>query len=269
MSEYIQGNFSNYYLDELESRIGEKINFDPFPPSTNTQEEREIDYKELYFIGRPTQVSTSANDINDESRILFIIRYQNPLGHKKKSGNGGRKYDPDNILSKQEVAYNEFILDYLNQNIDELDVHKKIKNRFKKIKHDLKKNVTKEKFEILIKKKLSDIVSQNISDKFKHFETEHNIKLYEEIKKNLPIMEKILDENYLTLFRNVYYPSKREINLKTLYGIDKTIYLSDKVKMFKDLINKFKKKDEYYASKFYKVVNEYYFEGKLKFFAFN
>ena len=284
MSEYIQDNFPITYPDESESLINENINIDPFPfPSTNipdvriTKEEQkreeEKEDQKRFFI-ESTQENTSVQ--SNERRILFNIINQennsseNLLSRKKKRENSRRKYDPDNIMSKLEVASNEFILDYLNQMIDDLDVHKKIKIRFKKIEHALKKNVAKKKFKILCKKKISDIAFQNISGKYKHFETDNNLKLKEEIENNLPIMKKILDENYLTLFRNVYYPSKREINLKTMYGIDKTIYLSNKVKMFKDLIKKLKdneKEDEYYIDKFKKVVNEYYFEGKLKFFS--
>ena len=301
MSEYIQDNFPITYPDESESQINENINIDPFPfPSTNipdvriTKEEQkreeEKEDQKRFFI-ESTQENTSVQ--SNERRILFNIINQennsseNLLSRKKKRENSRRKYDPDNIMSKLEVSFikyndssfsniylkissNEFILDYLNQMIDDLDVHKKIKIRFKKIEHALKKNVAKKKFKILCKKKISDIAFQNISGKYKHFETDNNLKLKEEIENNLPIMKKILDENYLTLFRNVYYPSKREINLKTMYGIDKTIYLSNKVKMFKDLIKKLKdneKEDEYYIDKFKKVVNEYYFEGKLKFFS--
>ena len=49
----------------------------------------------------------------------------------------------------------------------------------------------------------------------------------------------MLNQNYLTLFQKVYYPSKREINLKKIYDIDEPsiIELPKEIKMFKDKVN--------------------------------
>ena len=270
--------------DSIESENQETLIYqNPFAFETNipdsrekqAEEEEKEDYKRLFIGGGTTNRSTqdihSNNRINEHKILFNVLNSENLSGRKKnRTDDKRRKDDSDNIICRQAVDFFHFDLGWINQLIDELDVNKIIEKRFLKIKHELAKNITKEKFANIIEKKLSEILSQSISNKYKFYEKAHNKNLCKEIEQKLPIMKKILEENYLTLFRNVYYPSKREINLKTMYGIDKTIYLSNKVKMFKDLIKKLKdneKEDEYYIDKFKKVVNEYYFEGKLKFFS--
>ena len=63
--------------------------------------------------------------------------------------------------------------------------------------------------------------------------------LYEEVIK-LPIIKKIFDENYISLFKKIYYKNKKYINF--IYD-DKNyiIHFSQKVKTFDDLLDKIKK----------------------------
>ena len=124
-------------------------------------------------------------------------------------------------------------------------------------------NKSKVKFNEIIQKKVVEVISQDISSKFKYYPKDYNKKLCERLEKEIPIMKKILEQNYLTLFKNVYFPSKRDINLDKIYGINKIIHLPKEIKMFKDKIKTFD--DEDYKIKMKKVVNEFYFEGKLKF----
>ena len=57
--------------------------------------------------------------------------------------------------------------------------------------------------------------------------------------------------------------------MKKIYDIDEPsiIELPKEIKMFKDKVNEFK--DEAYKKELYETANKAYFEGKLKFFAFN
>ena len=50
-------------------------------------------------------------------------------------------------------------------------------------------------------------------------------------------IKKILEENYLKLFENIYYKNKKIINLIN-YGLNTNIILSNKVETFKDLLKK-------------------------------
>ena len=55
----------------------------------------------------------------------------------------------------------------------------------------------------------------------------------------------MLSETYIDLFRNIYYKSERNINLKK-YGLDKIIELPKyKVQMFSDLIDKFNRIEDF------------------------
>lgn len=231
------------------------------------EDESQLEHERRYF-------NTIANGITNESTLinestgpkkLFNIELVNRnspinedlIGHKR------RKFDYDNILSKVEVHFTNFINDYLNFFIDTFDDGKKITERFIKISHECMNNKSKVKFNEIIQKKVVEVISQDISSKFKYYPKDYNKKLCERLEKEIPIMKKILEQNYLTLFKNVYFPSKRDINLDKIYGINKIIHLTKEIKMFKDKIKTFD--DEDYKIKMKKVVNEFYFEGKLKF----
>ena len=77
--------------------------------------------------------------------------------------------------------------------------------------------------------------------------------MYKKLEKD-EIIKNILNENYLTLFRKIYYKSERNLNLKE-YGKDVVISLSEKVEMYKDI----KKPDEEYINSLNKYVKKMYF----------
>ena len=293
MSEYLQDDYPIFYYSESENKVN-PFTFNDTTGIDDSEEQLKIEDQKRYYndsnspnntTNRITQGDTSSNKNIKITKIFNVMNpnqenntnQNNLLGHIRQRPDEDdkkcrRKYGCDNILSKVEVHFSEkFILNFINQLIDIFDENpKKINNRFIKIAHNLIKNVSKKKFDILLKKKISDILSQTVSDKYKHFQKDNNQKLCEEIEENYPIINKILEQNYLTLFQNFYYPSKREINLKKICDIEKTIYLSGNVETFKDLIKKEEKKEEndsYYASRIREVVNEYFFNGKLKFFS--
>ena len=71
----------------------------------------------------------------------------------------------------------------------------------------------------------------------------HNIKIINQIETD-SILNSILSENYLSLFNNIYYKSKRIIDLSH-YGLNNKITLSKNIKMYQDLINKNIINDDY------------------------
>ena len=231
------------------------------------EDESQLEHERRYFntiANGITNESTLINESNGPKKLFNIelVNRNSPInedliGHKR------RKFDYDNILSKVEVHFTNFINDYLNFFIDTFDDGKKITERFIKISHECMNNKSKVKFNEIIQKKVVEVISQDISSKFKYYPKDYNKKLCERLEKEIPIMKKILEQNYLTLFKNVYFPSKRDINLDKIYGINKIIHLTKEIKMFKDKIKTFD--DEDYKIKMKKVVNEFYFEGKLKF----
>ena len=275
---YESGSHADLF-EHLDNEPFDYLNYKPFDYLNNEfifsnneregllEDESQLEHERRYFntiANGITNESTLINESNGPKKLFNIelVNRNSPInedliGHKR------RKFDYDNILSKVEVHFTNFINDYLNFFIDTFDDGKKITERFIKISHECMNNKSKVKFNEIIQKKVVEVISQDISSKFKYYPKDYNKKLCERLEKEIPIMKKILEQNYLTLFKNVYFPSKRDINLDKIYGINKIIHLTKEIKMFKDKIKTFD--DEDYKIKMKKVVNEFYFEGKLKF----
>ena len=260
MSEY----FTKYFCSSPGFESSEVINFETPLDDINDQFQTNIiPSDEIYNIeigiSKKITRETASNEINK------MKNYPSKVLNKKRKNR--RRDDFDNLLSKIEVDSNNFTLNYINYMLDIFP--NQINKKFLKIEHKLKKGINSKKFVKQLKKKVSQILSQNISDKYKTKEKNFNKNLCEEIEKEAPLIKKMLDQNYLTLFQKVYYPSKREINLKKIYDIDEPIIikLPKEIKMFKDKVEEFE--DDAYKKELYETANKAYFEGKLKFFTFN
>ena len=120
-----------------------------------------------------------------------------------------------------QAHYMNFIVDIINCMLKLLGE----KMRFFKISYDIKKKVNKKNFEALKEKKLYEILLFDISSKFTRSKIDHNKVLYENIK-DLNIFKELLNQNYLTFFRNVYYKSERKLNL-IIDGKNMTFDLND------------------------------------------
>lgn len=147
------------------------------------------------------------------------------------------KFATDNLIRKIQVHYMSFILEALNEVLKALNYDV----TFFKCAYEFKKNVNKDFFESLKKKKLYDIISNDISTKYKNKDIKANKKLYDNLKKN-KILKNLFDEDYITFFENVYFKSEKKFSLKK-YGLEKEIIFSKKVKMYKDLLKDNKDND--------------------------
>ena len=99
----------------------------------------------------------------------------------------------------------------------------------------LKKKIKNKYFSEAKKKTLGEIICNKISPKYSRDENE-NIKTFIKVKDH-EIFKKILNMDYITFFRRYYMESKKCINLKD-YGLENEIILSEKCKMYNDLIKK-------------------------------
>ena len=287
MKEYIIGNpfhFDNYELDDQKSFSDdefEKCYLSPFDMNSilSFDEQPEQNHESNMPINEAIIINkqTSLNSLTKSSKSLnnkFIVvnkeeKTQIAIGKKIKKEKKifeeeRRKYDPDNILLKVEVNFSNFIVAFLNFMV--LKFSKNKGDKFVKISPKFKKNLTEENFAKNIDKTLAEIISQDISKKFKNYKSDHNKILCEEIQKDEK-MKKILAQNYLKLFQEVYYPSNRKINLKSLFDIDEVIYLPENITMFKDKFKPNPLFTAFYIKKIQNIVNEKYFGGKLKFFS--
>ena len=171
-----------------------------------------------------------------------------------------RKFDRDDMTIKNQVHYFNFIPEFFNFELENYGIN----GKFKKIDYQLKKKCNFNYFNELNGKKLYEILIMKASSRYKNIGENYNAKLYERIK-DIPVIKNILNENYLTFFRSVYYPSGREINLKK-YTDDNSeliITLPIKIEKFIDKVNTFKDQD--YAEAYKKCVEELYLQKVAKF----
>lgn len=234
------------------------------PPNENVYEEEEDDSR--YFISNNKSKEITPNEeIHSEiKRVLFKTSKKNDISEKllQNKTKRGRKTEPegkpamkihektdiDNIITVAQISYINFIVDLLNDLLKQIG----IQNKFIRISHKVKKNVKISNFENLKTKKLSDILLLEISPKFRSYDKDHNKKLLESIQ-DMEEIKDILNENYLTFFKEVYYKSERIICINgkniSLFG--------KKLKMYKNKIAEFK--DEEYVEIFDKYVTDKYF----------
>ena len=214
----------------------------------------------------PNISSTNASETKDQPLVIISnneSKIKNFLTKKRdtveisnkfsKSETKKRKYEKDNVLLKIQVHYMTFIIKFINHILEKLNYDKKL--RFKDIKHSYKKNIQTKYFQTLKYKKLYEIIINKISTKNRKDNEDYNRILYEKIK-NDEFINNILNENYLTLFRNIYYKSERIIYLKK-YGKDVIVNLSDDIKMYKDI----EKADKNYINIMDNYVKKNYFSN--------
>ncbi len=148
------------------------------------------------------------------------------------------KFTVDNILRKIQVHYLNFIVSFINIILDILGF--KIKLFY--LNYDLKKNICKNNIKFLKNSTLREILSGQISGKYKKVNKDENKIILEKII-NCPILNKILSQKYMYL-SNIYLESQRTINLD-VYGLNKIIELPIYIKMFDDLLKRYTKDNEY------------------------
>ena len=151
----------------------------------------------------------------------------------KQSKNIHDKYRTDNMFSKVHGHFISFITEYVNSILEILDYE----DKFIKVNYKYKTRINKEYFTILKNSNIGEILIQDVSPKFKLQSKNYNKIIYEKVINN-PIISKLLSQNYLNLFKTIYYKSERNINLEN-YGLNININLpKNKVKMYKDLLEK-------------------------------
>ena len=164
------------------------------------------------------------------------------------------KHTADNLLKKIQVHYLTFIVQFLNEILKFLN----LEQRFRNLVYEFKSNVNKEFVNSLKTKTIGDIISTQISIKYKKVAPNINKNIYEQTKLDT-ILNKIFSENYLLFFRKFYFKSERIINLKE-YGLNQKLILSEKAKMYKDLIEN---KDYVYKRYLKECVNRHFFSDSL------
>ena len=151
---------------------------------------------------------------------------------KKKDEYSHDMFTLDNILTKIQTLYMNFIIDYANEVIHKFGY----KDIFVQANSKYKKLVNKSNFSFLKGQNIGYILSLDISPKFRTVNNFKNKILYEKVI-NIPIIKKQFDKNYISLFKNIYYKNKKYINLEYDDKNDIIIF-SGKVRTFDVLLEK-------------------------------
>ena len=255
------------------------ISLFPFNIHDNKTKEFEVEEKEddnLYFITKKDTKETSSIHESEPKVLIFTIKKEKDfckvfLGEKKKRGREPkdpynskiiklqtRKFERDDILTKNQVHYFSYIIVFANALIEKFG----IKEKFLQIDYSLKKKVNFDYFLELREKKLADIISMEITSKIKKQVKDYNKILCEKIRQlNIPEINYFFDLNYLFFFQNFYYKSEVKISLKN-FGSNKDDYITlldtnDKIITYQDKVNSFE--DRIYAETYKKFVEELYF----------
>ena len=157
---------------------------------------------------------------------------------KKKAVYSHDMFTLDNILTKIQTHYMNFIIDYANEVIHKFGY----KDIFVQANSKYKKLVNKSNFSFLKGQNIGYILSLDISPKFRTVNNFKNKILYEKVI-NIPIIKKLFDQNYISLFKNIYYKNKKYINLEYDDKYD-IIHFSKNVKTFDALLEKIRNNDK-------------------------
>ena len=274
------------YLSELEPEFSIiepfDLNSEYFYYSSifSKKEEEEEEDKIRYFVKEKSDTNDSSSvRITKEktNNLIKVFNLQTPTipkkrGRKPKDGNENvktdekklsRKYDMDDIMIKNQIAYINFIMEFVNCILK----HFNINDQFKKIDYSEKKKANFEYFKELKNKKLYELLIIKESKRYKNIGENHNYKLYLKIKE-LPTIKNILEENYLDFFREVYYKSERNISLSKYQDDENNktelfLTLPHNIKTYEDKVKSFN--EAKYAQIYDKFIQELFFNRRFYF----
>jgi hypothetical protein len=245
--------------------------YDDVDPNNNNNEfildeiqniNREFDLISFSNLFKEIKYETKSAIINlNEKSIEFItIKMQNH-GRKRITELIGNKIhrstDYDNILSKIQIHFFNFLVNFANDAIRTVITNNKERKKFefKHIKHKDKIQISIAGLEKLIKKPISDILQLNISKKYRKLslDEDYNKNIYNKVIDLSDWLKKLFDMNYLDAFK-LYYNSCQP--LECFEFEDKIIKFSKKTKSFFCLYNKAKNQKEKIRLKF--IAGVYY-----------
>ena len=186
------------------------------------------------------------------------------------------KFDKDNIKRKVQVNYLKFLVEFVNKiilkifdkfnknNILDIKSKKKIENyQFKSLNYDFSKKIDSFSFNKYKSKKISEILKENTSPKYKKY---NNVDVYDNIIQINKELNNILNKPYLEFF-GAFYQKQNFLNLKK-YGFDLDIYLDD-IKRFQEFSEEQKEKTnenfEIYLKRIEECINSDFISNKFFF----
>ena len=254
-SDNVSKNLNLKGLECLETLI--HINEDVFTEKENS-----------YLASFPesqTPITHDPNDINEDMtkpNLKFFLTKKT----RRKSGEvdnnndienrkvrrRNRKEDFDNILVKIQVHFINFIINVSNDIIKY--IFKKQKYSFKQIDYKYKRNASFENFNKLKEVPIKEILSKEISSKYKLIPKSTNSDILSIVTSSTQWLNNFFNINYLEFF-SIYYNNCKPLKKIEFQG--NKIFLSQKTKSFYALLRKNKSLKESIIS----VVHNAYFNG--------
>ena len=249
----IENNFSLSETDESLQLVHDNylVNFIGHP--FNYQINPELENTHNFYMSYYKQDIPSNNQYNQSN--IFSVKIPKKRGRTKTSENtkSHDKFDEDNIVRKLQVSYINFVTNFMNE------VIKKIGRqdlRFISLNYLYKRKVNKAHRLSLKIKTIEEVLSHNISPKFRKKDTKSNKETCEIIKKeNINILINILNKKIFFFFDKIYFKNYRNFNLKEFGLDDLEIQLPPTIELFEDLLNKNKK--EIHFEEYKKRINKY------------
>ena len=239
-------NLINLSFFRIET-YNEGKNSEDFPISENQDSSlnsfyENVNYNEnpLYYnINKEKRNKISIKNLFQLNNILYNKRERpNKSNLKKNSRKIHNKFTSDNLRRKIHIHFLNFIISFLNEILS----YSGYEDQFYKLDYNRNiKNVNKAFFNRLKNKNIGEIISEKISSKFKNKEKDFNFFFFQKLK-NDKILNKLFSQSYFLIFKVFYFPSKKKINLKE-YGLNVEISLSEDVKMYSDLLERFEDND--------------------------
>ena len=246
-----QINPENENENDLVNFIGHPFNYQINPEFENTHNLTMSNY--LF--------SKHFKSFHNQSNIFFVSSPKKRGRIKTRENTNIKphgKFDEDNIVRKIQVSYINFVTDFMNEIIKKIG---REDLKFISLNYLYKRKVNKVHRKSLKKQTIKEVLSNDISPKFRKQNIKLNFETCETIKKeNIYILLNILNKEIFFFFDKIYFKNYRNFNLKEFGFDDLEIQLSPKVELFEDLLNKnkkeihfeeYKKKINYCAKKYF------------------
>lgn len=205
-----------------------------------------------YYFNSPFELNKPIDSIELQSVSLYSGEKKVTSGKKRRKHKN--KDRTDNMLKKVQGHYISFIIKFVNFILDILE----FEDKFYQIDYKYIINIKKDYFSFLKNSTIIEILNQDVSPRILKHPKNNNKIILEKIRNN-PVVNKLLSQNYIYLFKNIYYKSERNINLNN-YGLNLNIILPKTIEMFDDLLAKnIKKQNPEYITKFKEYVNKKFY----------
>jgi hypothetical protein len=221
------------------------LNLDENENSVENEDEKK------YFISK--NIIYKYKNLSRIFRIQPAKKKRGPKKHKKSKKAEHTDWDKDNITTKIQIHYFNFIISFLNDCVSVPTFLGKKRIKFLKINHKEKSKSSSKHLEKMKKFTILDILKNiDISTRYKYVDKDNN-KMIAEALIEEPFFGKIFKMKYLDLFL-LYYNDEKP--LKELIIYDKKIILSQKTKSFYYLLQKKEELKEqiiYFCKKVYSL----------------